>query len=658
MVLRTTTTTIPKSSSPFSNSICYTRTLVLLVGCLVVINLKNLLRLTTPYPDDLGHEVPWVTDDPSKEEDDPTDDPVRKPSSLAIAKKKTSGYYDEANTTTSATTTATATNLPTVPAYTKKTIRRWGCNRSETPLIFVHVGKAGGGQIRARLALAARDYHRSEWSNISGDNHFFPIRDTDSSNSSSYNATGAVQHRRGRFCNSRYGHANFIPEEGSLEPKKNFEGSHYCSATTPLGMAIACPSGFHVAHQRGFVSSLCSGCDDEYYLEIEYLKGVEIEDLAAVTKKVVDPPPPGHTCDIVYTSHNYVGNEISWLPPRYLKEHWWDNSPWKEERTTSGGSSSSSNAKALADELEPIWATLLHDRKDRKIQALHALKSAVSEEAASMAKQALEDTPEETIGTEDRWCPAGYQGIRVRGQSYNRPRYTNEKWNLNKDRFERCTEPIGKTVDRAFQELWNEHHPDDGSFNYSPLYASMPLHRATMLRDPWTWVMSRFHWDKMLVANNDCRDVTVPLYNDAENPGWIEFLSMDYLLQLCGNDCKTRLSKKKMSLAEIEYQVEDNLRNAFSVVGLLEDSDSFYEMIDHRIQYLDMKANTNEVPLLSRHESRPSENKEMCKELFLKNETFREMVRSTVPAFAAIERIYHVGAEVNKFQKKELEECG
>ena len=33
-------------------------------------------------------------------------------------------------------------------------IRSWGCDLTETPLIFVHNGKSGGGNIRARLAAA------------------------------------------------------------------------------------------------------------------------------------------------------------------------------------------------------------------------------------------------------------------------------------------------------------------------------------------------------------------------------------------------------------------------------------------------------------------------------------------------------------------------
>ena len=39
-------------------------------------------------------------------------------------------------------------------------VRRWGCNRTETPFIFVHIGKAGGGEVRRRIAAAAVNYTR------------------------------------------------------------------------------------------------------------------------------------------------------------------------------------------------------------------------------------------------------------------------------------------------------------------------------------------------------------------------------------------------------------------------------------------------------------------------------------------------------------------
>jgi hypothetical protein len=32
--------------------------------------------------------------------------------------------------------------------------------------------------------------------------------------------------------------------------------------------------------------------------------------------------------------------------------------------------------------------------------------------------------------------------------------------------------------------------------NYAPLYASLPLHRVVLLREPSSWLMSRFQWNR------------------------------------------------------------------------------------------------------------------------------------------------------------------
>ena len=110
-----------------------------------------------------------------------------------------------------------------------------------------------------------------------------------------------------------------------------------------------------------------------------------------------------------------------------------------------------------------------------------------------------------------------------------------------------------------------------------------------------------------------------------------------------------------MTLEEIEDQVESNLRHAFSVVGLLNETESFYDMITDRIDYVNMTYNPH---IQGRdHATLPSEENKACKKLFGTDEEFRESVRQKVPAFAALERIYHVAIEVNRFQKEELQQC-
>ena len=58
----------------------------------------------------------------------------------------------------SLTTSVTANAEPqTTP------IRSWGANLTTTPLIFVHIGKAGGGTIRARFAAARPNFAAAHW---------------------------------------------------------------------------------------------------------------------------------------------------------------------------------------------------------------------------------------------------------------------------------------------------------------------------------------------------------------------------------------------------------------------------------------------------------------------------------------------------------------
>jgi len=70
-----------------------------------------------------------------------------------------------------------------------------------------------------------------------------------------------------------------------------------------------------------------------------------------------------------------------------------------------------------------------------------------------------------------------------------------------------------------------------------------------------------------------------------------------------------------------------------------------------------MNNNLHVIPVGNKHSTKKGKKKIRCKELFLKNETFRERVRTTLPVFALLERIYYVGVEVNRFQQEELSLC-
>jgi hypothetical protein len=389
-------------------------------------------------------------------------------------------------------------------------------------------------------------------------------------------------------------------------------------------------------------------------LEKVYLNKANFTEFSAAARKIKDPPPAGHTCDTIYVSHNNMGGELTWLPPRYLKEHWWDHSPWKTK--------SSDN-----EQLEKYWVSLLSDRKFRKgnIWNTADLKNRL------MGLGIFLDDDYDSLDHSQRWCPAGYKGI---GGSkpqiqYDRPKRTDGRWESNKSRYINCTKPIGEDVDRVFREFWRDEMVQNGNnmnvdmnmnapdnANYSPIYASMPVHRVTMLREPFSWLISKFFWDSRIWIGNKCYNISFPTH---ENPtmGWVELYSYRYLFYLCGYDCETRFENKFITLEGIEAQAADNLRNSFSVVGLLHESDAFYEMLHKRLDYLDLVKDPDEfLELKAQRHDTEHRIKTRCKKLFGK-EKFRERLREAVPVFAALERVYNVGVEVFEFQKAELSQC-
>eukprot|EP00536_Pseudo-nitzschia_multiseries_P015709 jgi/Psemu1/43525/gm1.43525_g len=496
-----------------------------------------------------------------------------------------------------------------------KMIREWGCDRTETPLLFVHNGKMG------------------------------------------------------KFCDSKYPHYTMIHDR-DLHRQRTYEGSQFCNATTPFGIVIACPHPYKGRKENTHYKSLnCKKCDDDYYLEEDYyFDNVSSEhkssapDVGPLPKirDVFNPdsdPHPGHTCDIVFTSHTNIGSELNWLPPRYLKEHWWDNSVY---------GCAQKGCHGVNEELEKYWAILLDDRHRRRKQLL--------QKVGKINRTTRVDSDPTTADEEDtgtRWCPTGYffkSGAMdvEKVISYDRP----ATWGSYRAAYKTCGRMLAEKADRVFRKRFYPSYSDhDGKrqkLNFSQFYASMPLHRITLLRDPWSWIISKFFWHQLDELDPDhdglpCEDLTLPTGYDHRDPstgrllGWCEYFSLKSLMKLCGNDCHIRYENKMMSLEEIEDQVESNLRNAFSVVGLLNETESFYDMITDRIDYVNLTYNPEFVG--SDHATIKTTENIACKELFGKDENFRESVRQRVPEFAALERIYHVGVEVNRFQQRELQQC-
>jgi len=239
--------------------------------------------------------------------------------------------------------------------------------------------------------------------------------------------------------------------------------------------------------------------------------------------------------------------------------------------------------------------------------------------------------------------------------------------------------------------------------NWSPLYASMPVLRSTMIREPISWLLSKFFWHKFDDGDVVCDDVTAAtqftegafefslreqtyISPEIENHGgkdygmnyfdsledrddkvstpngdrvsaphgWANRFAMQYILYLCGEDCAARWEMGAGDLDQIEAQAASNLRHSFAVVGLLNETETYYEMLSTRVTYLDTSRNQNVTG--SNHKSGGRKEKRRCSSEY-KDPSFRQKMIESSREVAALVRLYDIGVEVNRFQLEELRSC-
>eukprot|EP00980_Cylindrotheca_fusiformis_P011129 scaffold2557_cov121-Cylindrotheca_fusiformis.AAC.12 len=458
---------------------------------------------------------------------------------------------------------------PQVTEYSDlNSIRSWGCHRTETPLIFVHIGKSGGGSVRARFAAAATNVTRHKmmrdgWKFPKEDSHYYPVAST----STFQNGTEPFHHR-GQFCASKNRHYRLPDVKRSSQ--EGFEGIFDCHATTPIGKIVGCPS-FWIEDEE------CGGCAD------------------------MNAP----NCHTVYVGHNYFGNELHWLPVPYIQE-WWNNN----------------------------WASALPSPV-----ILDGFRSVYPESRNPL------------------WCPL-----------HNKSRTTKRNDVLadpmRRRYHEECSKEVSNQMDALFQASWNAVVPDRTKLgkNYAPIYASMPLHRTVLLREPFSWLVSRFFWNSNFNLGCKCDDIAKGTFYDAKTldyskSGWVYKMALEHIFYLCGEDCINRYETGEIGLEDMERQAEANLRHSFSVVGLLNETKSFYEMVTTRIQYVDMFNNLDISGPLHSSTGYNRLESSRCSALYSGNETFRQMLRDASPQLQALERLYKVGVMVNRAQKEELRTC-
>ncbi|CAB9519789.1 expressed unknown protein [Seminavis robusta] len=478
-------------------------------------------------------------------------------------------------------TTATPQFFNQLAAGNDTSIRQWGCTpRNETPFIFVHIGKAGGGGVRSRMAAAALDYNRSGWHRIHEDpNYYYPV----------YDENG--QMHKGKFLASIY--PSWLPKSlPQFHSEFEYEGYGFCGATTPLGSAIACPNEQ--------VPEFCMDHDNDTVSETR--------------------------CDLVYMGHNVLGSELHWLPTSYLVK-WWNHSLWAQD-----------------PESQSV-AQLLEDRHLQVVKKWH-----------------VPDKVKEIVGGEMK-----LPKIRCEKGPYH---YRDLKRN-----YKRCFEPKEAVVDKVYHHVMGHDDP----MQAARLTASLPVVRVTVLREPFTWLLSKFFWHPQHWLSNNTvvvpesgpyrnnrrkdldkqKNLTTPPFVKCDDlevaAGWVENRALSYMFYLCGEHCMGAWGAGTLSMDDLERQSSYNLKNSFAVVGLLHKTDEFYQMVKHRVFYMDTSLNPDVVG--KPHKTSNLLEARRCKDIW-KNTTFQENLLSKSPALRAMNRLYNVAVEVNEFQKQEMLQCG
>ena len=570
-------------------------------------------------------------------------------------------------------------------------IRSWKCGLTQTPLIFVHLAKAGGGSIRRRIAYSAVQYTRSlhQWGQPHLDQSYYPIR-RQSLQPSNGTVHPHLQHDKDKayFCNS--GHYQYMP----IPQHRTYEGTRVCTATTPLGQAMACP---------------------------------EPERRSTTTTSTSTSTCYSNQDRVVYVGHNGFGTEVHWLSQSFL-ESWW-NTEWVNQLNEN-------NTKKDATYLSLQWQ---HRHQFGDAQHSHGNDAAL--------RQRRQDTIDQRTNRFLSTFPA----------------FSSLGTNTNN------TSSVG-------------HAPTSSVYRgraYAALYASVPVLRVVLMREPFAWLGSKFAWHDLSQRGGVvCDDITYatagaghfniyrewnqsqlvdyeqqqperqpqtsnnnnnnnnhsssqhaqtaprirrprrrgwqrnpkpPGFSGSWAPGWMRRYALNQVYDLCGSDCRVRHFQNRSTLTEIVAQAEWNLRHSFAVVGILPDyhdetepgeeprtlqsssnttrsdtltnpprrpkptkkggSEQFLELLAQRIDYLDTIV---QPPVLRRaHNSSVSSDdvghstakihstvgrEQACKQRF-RDSSFQQAVLQASPEVAALVHLYKVAVQVNQFQQAELEAC-
>eukprot|EP00797_Seminavis_robusta_P002056 Sro1125_g243980.2 (351) ;mRNA; f:31256-32308 len=285
-----------------------------------------------------------------------------------------------------------------------------------------------------------------------------------------------------------------------------------------------------------------------------------------------------------------------------------------------------------------------------------------------------------------------------------------------KDNYETCFQPKEDAVDTLVQQLASTpaiSDINDPGLVGARMISSLPVVRVTVLRDPFSWLLSKFFWHHEhphIAINNATTNATasnasssstlqwvspdrgtqrnkeqyvhrkragkppppepfVPCddINYAAN-GWATLRATSYILYLCGQHClgayaKTISTSDSKDLTTIlqqllpnwERQASHNLRHSFAVVGLLNETNQFYEMVTQRVAYMNTSLNP-QVTGKQHSSNNGNQEAKRCRERYASQE-FQDELSLASPAVAALQRLYKIAVTVNRFQQEELNQC-
>lgn len=221
------------------------------------------------------------------------------------------------------------------------------------------------------------------------------------------------------------------------------------------------------------------------------------------------------------------------------------------------------------------------------------------------------------------WCDTLRKARPVSAQEYNML-------------YNECSVPLAQSMDTLASTWWRDF---GRGASWASLYASLPVLRVVVIREPFSWFVSKHLWH-----SRPCDDFSST-----------ELFANGLAGSLCGVHCFIRWQADKTGEEEEACWMlaEDNLRNSFAVVGLWHELNIFLDMVTARVGYINMSQALTSVPPHFKHATSKQKQVACTGILMNRSATYVNSSRSVRGSV----RLYEVAVEVNRAQQRELRMC-